>query len=171
MKKPIKNHISQEDLVKLLSYNKATGEFVWRDSAHWKVRGKKAGRIDARYGYIRIGIVRKVYQAHRLAWLYVYNEYPRQQLDHINGDRTDNRIENLRIANTAQNQQNCKKHKDNTSGFKGVSFRKGLKKPWRAAVQTVNKYYHVGYFSTPEEASDAYLKKAKELFGEFASRG
>ena len=171
MKKPFKHTIDIESLKKLLSYDKDTGKFTWTKDAHFKVRGKEAGYINRKFGYIRIGVLNKVYQAHRLAWIYHYGVNPEQQVDHINGDKTDNRIKNLRLATTAQNQMNCKAHCDNSTGFKGVTYRKGLKKPYRAAVQTCGKMIHVGYFSTPKEASIAYYLKAREIFGEFASQG
>ncbi len=162
--------LTQSRLKELLTYNKNTGTIRWKPTATKKMRGKVAGKVS-KFGYREIGIDGKVYLAQKLVWFFVYGVLPSHSLDHRNRNRDDNRIENLRPATTAQNQQNCSKHKDNKSGYKGVTVRKGLKKPYRAAVQTGGKMHHVGYFATAKEASDAYLVKARELFGEYACRG
>lgn len=89
--------------------------------------------------------------------------------DHINGDKLDNRRQNLRVCTTSQNGANRKLNSNNTSGFKGVFYAgKNRKKSWVTIVRFMGKNQFVGYFETPEEASFAYYLKAKELFGEFA---
>lgn len=87
-------------------------------------------------------------------------------VDHINRNTLDNRRENLRIATNAQNQQNKKTPKHNTSGYRGVTW-SAVAKKWQAAVSAEGKRYHIGYFECPEEAYKAYLEKAKQLHGEF----
>lgn len=90
-------------------------------------------------------------------------------VDHKNGDCLDNRRVNLRIATYRENSANCRLHKHNTTGFKGVyRYSPGKSKKWRAAITYKDKQISLGYFTNPIEAADAYNKKAKELFGEFA---
>ena len=91
-----------------------------------------------------------------------------QMLDHINRNTLDNRKNNLRICNKAQNAMNCKIHKHNTSGYKGVSWFRTSKK-WRAYIVISNKQKHLGLFKTKKDAAIAYNTSAKKLFGEFAN--
>ena len=118
-------------------------------------------------GYIIINIAGRVYRAHRLAWLYVHGEWPEEDIDHINGDVTDNRICNLRKASRSENLCNTKLPRTNTSGFKGVSWDSARGK-WFGKVQFGNKQYPVGRFDTIEQAVDAVNEKRIELHGEFA---
>lgn len=90
--------------------------------------------------------------------------------DHINEDKLDNRRANLRIATNAENLQNRGKYRTNTSGFKGVSWDRGRGK-WRANIGVNGKYIHLGYFTTPEAAHEAYCAAALEMHGEFANTG
>lgn len=92
---------------------------------------------------------------------------PKIQVDHINGNKLDNRKKNLRLATNQQNQYNVGLRKDNTSGYKGVSWYKKGKK-WHAAIRNGNKSIHLGYFKTAVEAARAYDKAAVEFFGEYA---
>jgi hypothetical protein len=117
-------------------------------------------------GYIQIGIEGKYYLAHRLAWLYVYGFMPENEIDHIHGLTTDNRISELREATHQQNLFNQKMHSRNTSGFKGVSWHK-TKNKFRARIEVFGKEIHLGYFRDSESANIAYCNKAKELFGQF----
>ena len=90
-----------------------------------------------------------------------------REVDHINGNGLDNRQENLRIVNRGQNRMNCKKSKNNNSGYKGVGWFEKAKK-WRAQIQFNKKRIHLGVFNNPMKAAKFYDKKAKELFGEYA---
>lgn len=100
---------------------------------------------------------------HRL----VMNAKINQQIDHINGNKLDNRKHNLRFCDKYQNAMNCKIHKHNTSGYKGVCWHKQSKK-WRAYIVINDKQLSLGLFNNKKQAANAYNKKAKELFGEFA---
>lgn len=87
--------------------------------------------------------------------------------DHISGDKLDNRRGNLRPSTHQLNSFNRGKNKNNTSGYKGVTFVKRIGR-WAAAIKMNGKRYHLGYFTDPKEGSDAYLKAAKKMVGQFA---
>jgi len=158
--------ITQSELKEVLEYNPDTGVFTWIKSIGRRVKaGDIAGYKDKR-GYICIVVKQKKYQAHRLAYLYITGNFPENQIDHINHIRDDNRWTNLRNATMSQNKANTVKQKNNTSGYKGVVWHKRRKK-WYARISYMNKDIHVGSYTTPQEAAEAYKKKAIELFGEF----
>src|SRR5258707_393996 len=100
--------ISHGDLRKYLSYDAGTGEFRWlrTDRAHCRTVGKIAGCVG-NDGYLFITVCRKFYTAHRLAWFYIHGKWPTEQIDHIDGDRLNNAISNLREATNLQNQRNA----------------------------------------------------------------
>jgi hypothetical protein len=127
--------------------------------------GTVAGRLKSN-GYAYISVGGRSYRAHRLVWFYNFGEWPKSELDHINGIKNDNRLCNLREVTRSQNMQNCGKYLNNTSGFKGVSWNKQSNK-WKAQICISGKHKHLGSFDTPEEASIAYQLAAKELHGEF----
>jgi hypothetical protein len=156
-----------ERVRKLLDYDPQTGAFRWRNPQSNRVRkGAIAGKIGNR-GYLRLGIDGGRYQAHRLAWLWHYGQWPHGDVDHINGQRDDNRIANLRIATRSQNLWNSRRQSRNTSGFKGVSFDKN-RRQWQAHICVTGHVIHLGRFSSPEAAHDAYISAATRYFGEFA---
>ena len=128
--------------------------------------GQIAGCLHKGTGYIHVKIKAKAFKAHRLVFLYHYGYLP-EFVDHIDGDKTNNRIENLRLATRSQNGSNRPKQKDNTSGYKGVSWSKQYKK-WVAQIMKNNKLIYLGLFATPELASQAYNAAAEKLQGEFA---
>ena len=117
-------------------------------------------------GYIYISVDSVILAAHRLAWLYVHGELPDREIDHANCDPSDNRLENLRLADRSQNNCNRRIQKNNTSGFKGVDWAKSKRK-WRAVVKKNNRCHHLGYYSTAAEAAAAYNSAAKKLHGDF----
>jgi HNH endonuclease/AP2 domain len=105
---------------------------------------------------------------HRVIYEYYHGSIPKGfEIDHINQDKLDNRLENLRLATRSQNSQNKSKQKNNTSGFKGAYWHKENKK-WNAAITVNNKLIHLGFFETPELAHETYKQAAIELHGEFA---
>jgi len=156
--------ITQEELKNELLYDENTGVFT----RNKKTRGKKsgigniAGCLD-KDGYIRIIVRGKPYQAHRLAWLYVYGSFPERCIDHINGQRSDNRISNLRDVDMTTNLQNIRKamSSNKTSGLLGVS-RDTNRHLFKAQIQINGKKITIGYYKTPEEAHQAYLVKKRE---------
>lgn len=150
-----------------LSYSPDTGAFVWAKSPAMPVKvGQAAGTLDGR-GYLQIKYRGRPILAHRLAWFYVHKEWPAFDIDHINLDRTDNRIANLRIANRSQNVCNRPLRSNNRSGLKGVYWHK-RKKRWHADIRVDGKKTCLGYFDTPEAAHSAYRAAAVRLHGEFA---
>lgn len=158
--------ITQDRLRELLSYDPETGVFtriVGRPGPNARA-GDIAG-CDNGQGYIRIYVDGKPYKAHRLAWLYKHGEFP-QEIDHIDCDRSNNRIANLRPVTRGQNRTNCGAYKSNTSGFKGVSFNRRSQK-WIAQIQKGGRKIGLGYFATPEEASARYASAVNEFHGEY----
>jgi hypothetical protein len=148
----------------LLLYDPLTGLFTWRKSNSKKpVVGTTAGTLHP-HGYIRININKRMYYAHRLAWLYIYGEWPPREIDHKDRDPANNRIVNLRLATHAQNACNAPKRRTNSSGFKGVYAHQGR---WTAHIQIGGKSLYLGVFDTAKEAYAAYLGAAKLHHKEF----
>ena len=146
--------MTQKELKKNLEYNKYTGIFIWKS----KRTGKEAGCNTKTYIYICIN--GKLFMAHRLAWLYVYGEFPKQDIDHINRDRYDNRIKNLRDVNAKINGQNRSIGINNTSGTIGVIWdKRRMKYQANIRYNKINKF--LGYFSKLEDAINA--RKEGEL--------
>ena len=154
--------ITQERLKELLEYNKNTGIFYWRINKQSRKAGTVAGHIN-KYGYVRIMLDKRQYQAHRLAWLYCYGSFPVEQIDHINHNKSDNRICNLREASEVDNHKNRPKQLNNTSGCTGVSWYKPTSK-WGAYIQVNGKSITLGYFSSFTEAVKA-RKEAEIKYG------
>ena len=156
------NELTAEYLRSILNYEPATGIFTWKVRTSRSVKvGDVAGSLDGD-SYLRISVQSRGYKAHRLAWLHVYGEWPKDQLDHVNRVRTDNRISNLREVTNKQNQQNRSKRSDNTSGYQGVFWHKRDFK-WQATIAHNYKDIHLGYFTTIEEAVSA-RKAAEKLY-------
>jgi hypothetical protein len=123
--------------------------------------GKKKGSFDT-HGRIQVLIAGKRYSEHRLVWLWFNGEFPDGDLDHINRNPADNRIENLRIVTRSQNKQNSGLYKNNTSGFKGVCLA-GKWGTWKASIAIDRKRYYLGSFETKELAYQRYLEAVREL--------
>lgn len=155
--------ITQTELKRLLNYNSETGIFTWELDRRRIMAGYTAGTLK-NSGYIHIVVNYKPYMAHRLAWLYITGIFPINQLDHINGNRNDNRFCNLREATNNQNQYNSVVSKNNKLRIKGVS-KQGNKYQARARINY--KEHYLGLYKTPEEASNAYLVFTKKHHGEF----
>lgn len=160
--------ITQEELKFALSYDEDSGVFTWVNPSSFSMApGDLAGR-KKKGAHIPIMVNKKRYMAHRLAWLYVYGEIDDSMvIDHINGDMSDNRISNLRVATSSQNAMNRKLCSINTSGYKGVSYHKQSGK-WQASIKINSKQKFLGLYLSPESAHNAYRKAAENLFGEFS---
>jgi hypothetical protein len=160
--------IDLELMRKMFFYPPPTGELYWLKDRSNKIKAlDEAGSSNGRYRVVFCN--GKIYSAHRIIYSMRHNVElsPDIQIDHINGDRSDNRISNLRMATNAQNQCNTKISSRNKSGYRGVFWVK-VRKKWLAKIGLNKKKIHLGYFNNKEEAALAYNKKALELFGEFA---
>jgi hypothetical protein len=155
----------------VLRYDADTGLLYWTVHIYRiKKPGDLAGHMNKR-GYIEIRYNRTTYQAHRLAWYLHTGEDPGElQVEHIDTNRTNNRITNLRLATAQDNAQNQSKRKDTTSLYKGVSYYKKSNK-WQSQIRANGESIYLGYFDTEIEAHAAYCKAAVELHGEFANFG
>lgn len=149
--------LTAERLRELFSYDPETGIFVCRVSRRRARAGDVAGHIS--HGYVAIPIERRIYLAHRLAWLYVHGVWPSGEIDHINRIRSDNRMCNLRDATRAENAQNKPVQRNNKSGYRGVSQYKKTSF-WQARIKTNGRQIYLGHFATPEAASAAYASAA-----------
>jgi len=172
--------LTQKVLKELLHYNPDTGVFTWKARGEkwlkskyaiktWNTRfaGKETIGSDG-VGYARIRVLGADYGAHRLAWLYATSKMPKGQIDHINRNRKDNRIANLRQSTCTQNHANANIFSNNTTGFKGVRANKKTS-GWCAYITSKGISYYLGRYSSKIEAAKAYDKKAIELHGEYAA--
>lgn len=162
--------LTQAELQSILNYDPDTGIFTRKIKRNNNQKiGQKCGTLHPS-GYIHIDLSNKKYKAHRLAWLYVYGYMPKNMIDHINGNPSDNRIANLRECSNSQNQYNAKLRTDNTSGIKGVSFHK-LTKKWQAKFNLNGVQKHIGTFETKELAEMAIKEARDKHHNEFANHG
>lgn len=164
--------LSLEELNRLLDYNPETGVFTWKfvNSNRVKV-GQQAGTLSKTHGYYVIAVNRKTYQAHRLAWFISTGQHPKDEIDHINGVRSDNRLINLREATSRENLLNKGVRCDNLSGVTGVYWEE-VNQKWRARIHNPRgKSECLGRFKTKEEAVTARKVKEEEYFGEFQRKG
>lgn len=157
-----------ERLKELLLYDADDGRFYWKVKVRGRHIGGQAGSFDA-HGYGQVRIDGEIYKEHRLVWLYVTGAWPKDQIDHQNHDRRDNRFENLREADNRTNHLNRPMQSSNTSGFVGVSFNKGAKL-FESYITTERKRVRLGYFKTLEEAIKARAD-ANAKYGFHANHG
>ena len=164
--------LAAEHLRELLDYDPETGIFVWRYRAQshasdglpidrWNTRwaGTVAGSISA-YGYQSIVVNYRRYPAHRLAFLYMTGAMPPHEVDHINGLRTDNRWNNLRLATSAANKKNMRRRKDNSSGVTGVTWAPHVSR-WTARISIGGRRVNLGYFECLSDAHKARSEAEK----------
>ena len=152
----------------LVSYEPETGVFRWRQdhkNLKWIKAGDEVGKDARKGGYRCTSINKKQYYQHRLVWLYVHGEWPLHQVDHINGDKADNRLCNLRLATKNENAQNIKKLKNNSSGVVGA-YRHWSGR-WYSSIMVNGKAKYLGSFGSAEEAGKAY-SEAKKTFHLFS---
>lgn len=165
MNSTLKNRLlTQERLKELFSYDSKTGEFLRIKSLKGGVKkGSIAHGAAALSGHRSIGVDGKRYQFHRLAWLYVHGEWPKGEIDHIDHNPANNAISNLRDGTRSQNMQNLiGPTKRNNSGYLGVRWCTQMR-AWQARIGKNYVHHNLGYFSTAEEASAAYLSKKREI--------
>ena len=167
----INDPLTAEQLRAILDYDPKTGIFTWRHRPdyrkEWNGRyvGKPAGTTYGRYTII--SIEKRRYVSGRLAWLWVHGEWPSDFIDHKNGDKADDQIDNLRVATKSQNNANIGTPVSNTSGLKGASWDKRSGR-WHAQISYQKQHLFLGYFKTAWEAHCAYCEAAAMLHGEFA---
>lgn len=153
---------TQQELIDLFNYDKATGEFSRKKGGFGRSKDSKVGSINA-HGRVCVRVIKGVFYAHRLAWIYVFGAIPEGTvIDHIDGNPLNNSIENLRAITQAQNMQNQKRaQKGNKTGLLGV--RPSGYGGFMAGIRINGKAKHLGTFATAEEAHEAYLKAKREL--------
>lgn len=170
-------------LSEALTYDAETGALTWKtrplhhfkdqraaDSWNTRLAGRSQLGSADRKGYRRININGTPHAAHRLIWLLVHGELPPEQIDHINGNKGDNRLCNLRAASASSNQHNRPVNANNSSGFKNVCWH-ALSGKWRSYIVVNYKQKSLGLHDTREAAYAAFCKAAAELHGEFANLG
>lgn len=163
------NTTDQETLKKYLNYDKDTGVFTWKvRRANCIKIGDIAGTTNTN-GHRQVRIEGKQFVLHRLAWLYVYGVLPDKELDHINGDKSDNRIENLREVSHGENMQNLPTYRNNTSGKIGVHYDRNCNK-WIARISYKGERIILGVFTTFEE-SCLSRERAEERYNYHENHG
>lgn len=166
-------------LRRLLDYDPCTGRLFWKERPAWlfsgkvyprhraqlqwntKLSGKEAFLTQHGRGYLIGGIFDQSHLAHRVAWCWYFGHWPEDQIDHINGDKGDNRISNLRAVTQLVNAKNLPASRLNTSGFRGVSFNKRTGR-WRARITADRSERHLGYFASKADAVAARIEAEKE---------
>jgi len=157
-------NINHHELIPVLSYNSNTGIFTWTtNQGNNKTSGLVAGCLIAGYRYINV--YKKRYAAHRLAWFYVYHQWPTDELDHIDRNKDNNAISNLRLASRKLQRQNACGKLISTSQYKGVNWDANRKK-WRSHIVIDGTAYFLGRFNTELEAAVRYNEAAIEFFEE-----
>lgn len=165
--KPHRPLPSQEFLKENFFYDPETGEFLHRCPLT-KIPVRKPKRKDPRSEYQTTIIGSKAYMTHRLCYVYYHGSFDESfQVDHINCDKRDNRIENLRLATAREQMRNRPVRKDSFTKIKGITFDVS-KQRYRARIRSDKKRIHLGWFDTPEEAQAAFIKAAVSLHGEFS---
>lgn len=165
--------LQPSELIELLNYSPETWHFYWKErSSKWfdseasrvawnnRFSGKRAFSLEGKGGYRGGNVAGTQVREHRVAWAMHYGEWPIGQIDHINKNKSDNRISNLREVSPAQNARNMKRYSTNTSGVVGVSW-DGSKGLWSARIGVDGKTKNIGRFKTKMEAEKA--RKIKEI--------
>lgn len=158
--------LSADVVREIISYDPESGDLKYLQSRGPVKSGSVIKRVSNR-GYITVKILGKTYQAHRVAWLIHYGEWP-VTIDHINRDRTDNRLVNLRNATQQQNMCNVPRKINNTSGVRGVSWKSQSRK-WQVEVKADGKRYYLGSYADIEFAELVASEGRVKLHKEFAS--
>ncbi len=159
--------LTHEKLLELVKYDPETGVFTNKVRRTKSPEGKRIG-VHHSQGYLQARLMHQRYLLHRLAWFYVYGKWPEKFIDHINGDKKDNRICNLRDVDHAENMQNVKRAQSRSkSGIKGVSWDASRNK-WTAHICLNGKQKNLGRFDSINVAVHAY-KQAQQVLHPFAN--
>lgn len=179
-----KDDITAEFAKSIFRYDPENGKLFWKERspnmflekkkspehccAIWNANNaNKEITYKNNYGYIVARINRKSYLASRIIWLLNYGENPKFEIDHIDMNKENNKIDNLRPSSRSQNGCNRGLQKNNISGYKGVGFCR-VKNKWRSRIMINKKEKFIGYFDTPKEAYEAYKRAARQYHGEYA---
>jgi hypothetical protein len=153
--------ITADKIREVLDYNPDSGEFKWKKRLS---QGTQAGTVAGclnTMGYWQIGVLAEKHYGHRLGWLHYYGEWPQSEVDHIDGNPANNRINNLRLAGRSTNMQNLTRvNKKTQSGILGVHV---TKQGFSSKIMINYKSIHLGNFKTAEEAHAAYVAAKREL--------
>jgi uncharacterized protein YegP (UPF0339 family) len=156
--------LSQARLKELLHYDPETGDFRWRTAArHGQITPWSLAGSPHSQGYVVLKVAGKSFRAHRLAWMYMTGSEPANDIDHIDGVKSNNQWRNLREATTKQNAENTPLRSDNSTGYRGVTFdaKKGL---YRARIRHNGELIGLGRFKTAEQAAEAARAARAQLF-------
>jgi hypothetical protein len=161
--------LTQIRLKEVLEYNPETGKFLWKRSTPMGKKGWFKGSLGGT-GDLYIRVDGKLYKAHRLALLYTDGEFPSDVVDHINGERDDNRRRNIRVCTQSQNLYNTRLPTTNTSGHKGVSWKKG-RETWQVRIGVDKVYKTFGCYKDFELACLVANEVRNKYHREFANHG
>lgn len=167
----VRDDIDPTIVRELFDYDPTTGILTWRKPAGRHGRIPAGSPVGGRHNdYRAVRIFGRFHRIHRIAWAHFYGRVPRGYIDHVDGDKLNNAISNLRESTASQNKANERRRSNNTSGLKGVSFdrRRGR---WSASITSEGKPHWLGYFDDPRDAHAAYAIAAETLFGRFANAG
>lgn len=154
----------EDELKQMLRYEPDTGLLFWTDTAPKAVKGKQAGTLNR--GYTVVMYKAQFFKAHRLAWLLTYGKWPKRGLDHIDGNKSNNRISNLREADDVVNQQNRDRARvDSRSGLVGAS---PYRRRWKSQIRVEGEVKYLGVFDTAEMAHQAYMEAKRQFHGGWA---
>ena len=159
--------ISAELLHSIFEYK--DGVLFWKAKKSSNTRQDFSAGSIAKRGYVSVRLCGKHYYVHRLIYMMHYGFMP-EFLDHIDGNKLNNKIENLRSATKSENNRNKKLYKNNKSGVKGVQWNEPCKK-WRAVLKLDGKNKHIGLFNTIDEAEHAIKEARVKFHGEFSNNG
>lgn len=160
--------LTQERLKELISYDPVDGTFCWKVTrSNRAVAGKVAGKCKDSKGYSVIRVDKRLYRAHRLAYLYITGEWPESDVDHKNNNRADNRWENLRASTRSQNIANKATPASNKSGVKGVCWNVAHQR-WLVTLRVEGRHKYIGEFRCKKTAVRAVREARQRFHGEFA---
>jgi hypothetical protein len=155
--------LTEKILKELLTYDAGTGVFKWINSPRNNVPANSVAGTYDKKGYLRIIYKNKLYLGHWLAWFFVYEKWPNNEIDHINGNPSDNRIKNLRDVTRKQNMENKKVYKNSKTGCSGVTWHK-KKQRWVVRIGHFGKRISIGQFINIEDAINARVKAENKIY-------